>query len=157
MTGMYRGLTKEGKVVLGCLFHHVTRAFIIDEYEMTEGLCTISSTPRSISGWIEVLPESLAQFTGKHDKNKKPIYGSFEIDEKMTGGGDTIKATFHFYLGGDVLGKIHHIMYLHGILGGVCLNYNDDDRRIKLNKENIKRYFQNIGYLHNLEVIEGGE
>lgn len=38
--------------------------------------------------WYQVHPESVAQFTGKLDKNKKEIYGSVEIDGKISRGGD---------------------------------------------------------------------
>ncbi len=142
MAGMYRGLTKEGKVVLGCLFHHVTRAFIIDEYEMTEGLCTISSTPRSISGWIEVLPESLAQFTGKHDKNKKPIYGSFEIDGFMTEGGDVVKGV-----------NMHTMKVMWGIRRlGWCVQFTDRNTQYlePMDDELFRDYKCEV-------IIEGGE
>ena len=37
---------------------------------------------------IEVTPESLAMSTGKKDINGKMIFGSFEVDGKMSKGGD---------------------------------------------------------------------
>lgn len=45
------------------------------------------------SEWIKVSPESIAQYTTLNDKNDKPIYGSIEIDEKLTKGGDIVQCT----------------------------------------------------------------
>lgn len=40
---------------------------------------------------IRIYPKSISQFTGKFDKNDKEIYGSVEIDGKMSKGGDKVK------------------------------------------------------------------
>jgi hypothetical protein len=42
-------------------------------------------------GWFAVSPESLSISTGQLDKNKKEIFGSFEIDGKMSRGGDRVE------------------------------------------------------------------
>ena len=72
--------------------------------------------------------------------------------------GDIVSARFTFMLGGaipsgDVLGTIHAITHKNGILGGVCLNYDDKDKIIKLTEANVKRYFQRIGLFRGVEVI----
>lgn len=41
---------------------------------------------------FQVYPNSVAMQTGVHDKNKEMIYGSIELDGKMTKGGDRVEA-----------------------------------------------------------------
>jgi hypothetical protein len=38
----------------------------------------------------EVIPETLSMSTGQLDKNKEMIFGSFEVDGKMSKGGDVV-------------------------------------------------------------------
>ncbi len=47
--------------------------------------------------YYEITPSTLAQCTGRQDKNKNWIFGSIEIDGKMTQGGDVVKAGSSFY------------------------------------------------------------
>ncbi len=51
---------------------------------------------RGILDFIEVIPSTVAQSTGLKDKNKVKIYGSIEINGKMSKGGDIVKRTFHY-------------------------------------------------------------
>ncbi len=81
MNSMYRGLTEDGKVVFG---------WLNESHDNFDGIF-YHITPRGTALTYKVTFASLAQFTGKHDKNKKPIYGSFEIDGVMTEGGDLVK------------------------------------------------------------------
>jgi len=55
--------------------------------------------PIIFAGWVEVIPETIAMYTTINDKNKVEIYGSIEIDDKMTKGGDIITLTHWFVLG----------------------------------------------------------
>ena len=43
----------------------------------------------------EVSPESLSMFTNQTDKNNIAIFGSFEIDERITRGGDRVRTNNH--------------------------------------------------------------
>ncbi len=47
---------------------------------------------------VEVVPETLAQYTTLNDKNDKPIYGSIEIDGKRTKGGDIAKINGNMFV-----------------------------------------------------------
>ena len=44
-----------------------------------------------IEDFVEVLPSTVGQSTGIKDKNKKEIFGSIEINGKMSKGGDIVK------------------------------------------------------------------
>ena len=44
--------------------------------------------------FVEVTPTSVGQSTGLKDKKGKEIYGSIEIDGKMSKGGDIVKVMF---------------------------------------------------------------
>lgn len=79
---------------------------------------------------------------GRKDKNKKEMHI-----------GDIVVADFAFYLGGNVMGKKHAIDIQNGVLGGICLNYDNNNKKIKLTKENRKRYFQRIDLLKNVKIV----
>lgn len=88
MDGMYRGKTSEGKEVFGWLTERYSES---SAYSKAGFYIEWFGDEGSYYRSKEVTFASLAQFTGKHDKNGKPIYGSFWIDGKLTGGGDWLK------------------------------------------------------------------
>lgn len=76
----FRGMDKETKKwVYGYFFK------IWDETYILWG--TTNGTPNM----IEVIPETVGQFTNKLDKNGKEIYGSIWIDGKLNKGGDILQ------------------------------------------------------------------
>ena len=80
---IFRGTTKDGKVVEGWLC-------------IWQGVVYIFDSPFNLyNGRHEVLPQSLAMSTGISDKNKVPIYGSFEYEPgKLSEGGDMVKSWY---------------------------------------------------------------
>jgi hypothetical protein len=132
----YRGKTPEGKEVHGGLIVH-------NAYDLNDG----THKPEPLRTYIEeqditwvnepndkrwmhlcfeVLPESIAQSTGKTDKNDEEIYGSIWIDGKLTEGGDKIKCTWHNGLRSEgcvgfrngsfvVIGQDETFDYLHNV------------------------------------------
>jgi hypothetical protein len=84
---MFRGMTKEGKWVEGWYVKALRTGLDARIYESHE-----MYIPNK-GGWTEVQrvhPESVAMKTGVLDKNKKMIYGSIDIENKITRGGDII-------------------------------------------------------------------
>ena len=99
MNGMYRGLTKDGKVVFG------------DKVTSTDGRVAIAPPMAVCKGpWAKIVLQSvtevtfasLAMYTGATDKNRVKIYGSFPVDGKMTSGGDRVR---------DKKGNIGDVIY----------------------------------------------
>ena len=87
----FRGTTKEGEVVEGYYAKVEDSHLIIPD---GASLCLgvkIMSEHDFLEGFVEVLPLSLAMSTGISDKNKVPIYGSFEVDGVMSEGGDKLR------------------------------------------------------------------
>lgn len=92
----FRGTTKEGKGVKGWLL----RTHFPDTYWIIKDMLYVADVlyglnpkfPKHLQGCYQVLPSSLAMYTGIKDKNKAEIYGSFEVDGKMSDGGDEIMA-----------------------------------------------------------------
>ena len=80
----FRGKTKEGKEVKGYYCYVQKKHYII-----LSG--AFISPQNGIHYYSEVIPSTIAQFTGLKDKNKVEIYGSIEIDGKMSEGGDIVK------------------------------------------------------------------
>jgi len=67
----FRGLTKEGKWVYGYYYKSTTsgKSFIIRD--LTDHPYRFTRTK---DGFTEVIPETVGQFTGLHDKNGKEYY-----------------------------------------------------------------------------------
>ena len=89
---MYRAETKDGRVVMG--YHAVVegRHWIIDKNAYIKTIPTVGWGARAMSGFVEVLPSTLAQSTGIRDKHGVEIFSSFEVDGKMSEGGDRVQA-----------------------------------------------------------------
>ena len=89
----YRGMTKDGKWVEGCWCKLITtpERHFINPKPYDCGFQGGEILKYEISGFIEVIPETVGQQTGLKDKNKKEIYGSIEIDGKLTKGGDIVR------------------------------------------------------------------
>ncbi len=142
MTGMYRGLTKEGNEVFGWLVVIRNRYYISYTDAVMHNHWQIRTFIPSITEFAEVTFESLAQFTGKHDKNKKPIYGSFEIDGVMTEGGDVVKGV-----------NMHTMKVMWGIRRlGWCVQFTDRNTQYlePMDDELFRDYECEV-------IIEGGE
>ena len=77
----FRGKTKEGERVGGWY----AKQCVGEEGETVSVIIDDDYFP------IEVIPSTIAQFTGRLDKNKKEIYSSIPIDGKMSEGGDILK------------------------------------------------------------------
>jgi len=72
---------------------------IIPKYD----ICSIiKQVGQNITAFLQVNPNTLSQFTGLYDKNGVKIFGSVEIDGKLTKGGDRIKS-FDWGTIGDVV------------------------------------------------------
>ena len=79
---MFRGISKEtGKLVYGDLI----RKCLVGSFVVPTAIKPLGLVP------VEVHPDSIAMKTGINDKNDKPVYGSIEIDGKMSRGGDRVK------------------------------------------------------------------
>lgn len=92
----FRGTTKEGKVVEGYWFrayNDIRQETRYVDYIIEPHVFVIETISRlAVVDFTEVLPSSLAMYTGINDKNKVPIYGSFPVDGVMGEGGDEIMA-----------------------------------------------------------------
>ncbi len=90
----YRGVTKSGEVVEGYWWYHpfYKKHFI-----------RVTNNRELID--YEVHPASLAQNTTVKDKDGKPIFGSFEVEGKMTRGGDRIRVYNWGVAEGEILGE----------------------------------------------------
>lgn len=100
----YRGKTKEGKLVKGDLITEGSRAFIFSKDRKDGWLFEYDNFGRAIlyrNLFVEVIPSTVGQSTGRKDKNEKEIYGSIWIDGKLTKGGDTIKFTYWWFDGAE--------------------------------------------------------
>ena len=89
----FRGYTEAGEEVVGNLFKYkyCDKIYIVlNEYSADE-LQNDSYLFYQGFAWHEVPPHTIAQFTGRLDKNKKKICGSIEIGDVMSKGGDKIK------------------------------------------------------------------
>jgi hypothetical protein len=73
--GMFRGKDMHADRTCIGYFSNIFGGYFIDTYE--------------------VITESLAMFTGLYDKNGVPIFGSFEVDGKMSKGGDIINVKMY--------------------------------------------------------------
>ncbi len=90
---LFRGITTEGKVVEGSLVQFNGHNYIVtDKNGYSYSRITASHGYLSTDDALEVPPSSLAMSTGISDKNKVPIYGSFEVDGFMSEGGSEIVA-----------------------------------------------------------------
>lgn len=69
----FRGLTKEGKLVYGDKVTIGKRCFIVSRPELSES-DDIREKHCSIWGFIEVIPETVGQFTGLKDKKRTKEY-----------------------------------------------------------------------------------
>ena len=88
---LFRGITTEGKVVEGSLVQFNGHNYIVtDKNGYSYSRITASHGYLSTDDALEVPPSSLAMSTGISDKNKVPIYGSFEVDGVMSEGGDDV-------------------------------------------------------------------
>jgi hypothetical protein len=94
----FRGKTERGQWVEGYFIEG--NSLNEDSYKRTHKCLILPIYPDiretnigliSINGLIEVIPESVAMSTGLKDKNGKEIFGSIEIDGKMSRGGDIVK------------------------------------------------------------------
>jgi hypothetical protein len=97
-TTIYRAKRRNnGEEVMGSLVNVRTsvgyRHFIVPITSTLTpyGCTTIYEYPDE---FLEIIPSTLAQCTGRQDKNGNWIFGSIEIDGKMTKGGDVVKGTF---------------------------------------------------------------
>ncbi|MFA5163795.1 MAG: hypothetical protein WC441_04760 [Patescibacteria group bacterium] len=95
-TVIYRALTKDlGRECFGYYGKiEGKHCIILDDAEIKpidpdRGLCD------GIYGFVEVQPHTVAQYTGRLDKNKKPIFGSIEIDGVRNKGGDRLRYNYH--------------------------------------------------------------
>jgi hypothetical protein len=91
MNGLFRGVRIDGiGEAVGNLIHAQDKYYIFRE----GADCRLNNSPVCDQLNLSVLQVhrmSIAQQTGREDKNQKPIYGSIEIDGKMTQGGDRLK------------------------------------------------------------------
>jgi len=92
----YRGLTKEGELVYGWYF---TFQGCKDGQEFTQHLIG------DLENHDEVIPETVVQFTGRKDKNKKEVY---DKDILKTPGNQRILVEIDNLIDGD--GKFRSIL-----------------------------------------------
>ena len=86
----FRAITKETKRECFGYYAYIQgkHYIILDDAELIE---TDNITPM-IDGYVEIIPESLAQATDQTDKNGKIIFGSIEYEPgKMSMGGDIVE------------------------------------------------------------------
>lgn len=94
-----RAFTKEGEEVKGWYCKVRGRHYIIPDDARVLPL-GYTDGPPCLEGFVEVIGESVGQSIGKFDKKRtkkypkgQEIYGSIEIDGKMSKGGDIVEIT----------------------------------------------------------------
>jgi len=89
----YRALTIDGRREVKGYYCKVEgkHYIILDDAEYDNCTPVNESYQPAIGGFVEVIPSTIAQFTGIFDKNKKEIYGSIPIDGKMSESDDVIE------------------------------------------------------------------
>lgn len=95
---------------------------------------------KSTYGWFDVIPESLSIYTGLNDVNDKPIFASFEVDGKMTKGGDVFSFNYQHQI------KINDFETIQ--MEGYFI-YNRDMIRFEIRPINNK---ENLDKLYNLSI-----
>jgi len=125
----YRGLTKEGKWVYGCHCKIESKHYIVLDRGMPYSPCGEDSCfYKSIfDRFIEVIPETVGQFTGLHDKNGKEIYeGDILLNDKdsecMPGQSFIVKYIPGHFVAGGILGAGDHIGQDCKIIGNIHQN-----------------------------------
>jgi len=138
----YRGLTKEGKWVYGCLIEFEDMSIIFEDSVI---ITKCSFKPYSFIAsdfWVEVIPETVGQSTGLKDKNGKEIYR-----------GDIVRLmTYKSYLSREK-NKYRLEVVTKGCACG--LNTNGLVSIQKEGQEEYERQFEVIGNRHqNPELLE---
>ena len=130
---MFKAQRKDGKgEVRGWLVKIDSRYALLPTYSFEEACGkSLMETFR----YYEIIPSTLSMQTGQTDKNGEMIYGSFELDGKMTEGGDRVLSRDN----GDT-GKVE---YSNIFTSFVIINENH---------ENLE---YGIGQYYDLEIIKG--
>ena len=129
---MFRGMTKDGKLVYGYYIKYRGDHFILPKKAVT-----------FLASFIKVDPESTSQFTGILDKNEKEIYGSIPIDGKMSRGGDCFRTSHKHGFCSD---KVVRVEFVDGSFVALFEKFDEFDRIETLNDFSLH-------YADSFEVI----
>ncbi len=116
---MYRGIIKDLDIpkpreVKGYWCKVQGKHYIVfDDAEYDNCACVNENYQPAISGFVEVLPSSLAMSTGIEDKNGVEIFGSFPVDGVMSEGGSDIKILKEGFEK-DAIGKVFYNKHFTG-------------------------------------------
>lgn len=123
----YRGETKNGKVVFGWLnYDAVEKCYFIMENCWFRGRENITLTTGL---FYEITQSTLARYTGQKDKHEICIYGSFELNGKMTEGGDVVRSDVFDFNGSYLHETMDYNVVFEGgmwIMKSIDTNYDNN-------------------------------
>lgn len=92
----YRAFTESGEEVVGYYVCVNKKHYILPtkKGEISSFINKYNTVAAIIGDFFLVLPHTIAQFTGRLDKDDKKIYGSIEIDGVETKGSDRVRITW---------------------------------------------------------------